>query len=414
MAAHGARRLLPMARERRRGRRHRAAGRGAGLRFPSRRCAPARRSRRRARGCATTVPRLDDDRYLHPDIAAATALVRSGAIVDAVGDDAVAGVVESKAMSAPAWLTVERGDAPLIVSIPHAGLDLDGVEAALRQRLAGAARRRLAHPAALRFRRARSARQSSARRCRARSSTSTATRAAPRSIPARRRPSSVRRRPSTASRSIATGEAPTPREIAERRRLVFRALSRRARSGDRAAQRRSIGASRSTTAIRSVRAFRACSTASCRSSTSGPTAAPAADPRFARARRRRCCTASGEPFVVDGRFKGGWITRALRATGARRPRAADGARLPRLYGRAGAPRRDELADPARPIPRRCDARDAEARARGGAAMGFWLMFGATNAQCLMAVPGLDPGTAMTTGGFKRRRIIPVFARRAPP
>jgi histidine ammonia-lyase len=32
------------------------------------------------------VARLEVDRYLHPDIAAATALVRNGAIVAAVGD----------------------------------------------------------------------------------------------------------------------------------------------------------------------------------------------------------------------------------------------------------------------------------------------------------------------------------------
>ena len=31
------------------------------------------------------VPRLEDDRYFHPDIAAATSLVSSGAVIDAVG-----------------------------------------------------------------------------------------------------------------------------------------------------------------------------------------------------------------------------------------------------------------------------------------------------------------------------------------
>ena len=30
----------------------------------------------------------------------------------------------------PAWLTLRRGDAPLIVSIPHTGLDLAGLERA--------------------------------------------------------------------------------------------------------------------------------------------------------------------------------------------------------------------------------------------------------------------------------------------
>jgi histidine ammonia-lyase len=35
------------------------------------------------------VPRLEDDRYLHPDIAAATKLVSDGAVIDAVGDVAL-------------------------------------------------------------------------------------------------------------------------------------------------------------------------------------------------------------------------------------------------------------------------------------------------------------------------------------
>ena len=39
-----------------------------------------------ARCLRREVPRLEDDRYFHPDIAAATNLVRSGAIIDTVGD----------------------------------------------------------------------------------------------------------------------------------------------------------------------------------------------------------------------------------------------------------------------------------------------------------------------------------------
>ena len=45
------------------------------------------------------------------------------------------------------------------------------------------------------------------------------------------------RRPSTASRSTATAQAPTPDEIERRKRALFRALPRRARRGDRAAAR---------------------------------------------------------------------------------------------------------------------------------------------------------------------------------
>lgn len=41
--------------------------------------------------------------------------------------------------------------------------------------------------------------------------------------------------------------------------------------------------------------------------------------------------ASGQSSVVDGRFKGGWITRGLRQTQRRRRGLAAGTRLPRLY-----------------------------------------------------------------------------------
>ena len=85
MAAHGARRLLEMADNAGADHRHRAAGRGAGLRLPSRRCARARRSRRCARCSAAHVPHLDDDRHFHPDSAARGRLVGRGAVIDAVG-----------------------------------------------------------------------------------------------------------------------------------------------------------------------------------------------------------------------------------------------------------------------------------------------------------------------------------------
>jgi histidine ammonia-lyase len=42
------------------------------------------------------VPRLEDDRFFHPDIAAATRLVRSGAVIDAVGEAVLPGL-ESRA-----------------------------------------------------------------------------------------------------------------------------------------------------------------------------------------------------------------------------------------------------------------------------------------------------------------------------
>ena len=80
MAAHGARRLMPMVENAAAVIGDRTAGRGAGLRLP---CAadlePAAGSAR-ARCCAHASPHLDDDRYFHPDIEAATALVRNGAV----------------------------------------------------------------------------------------------------------------------------------------------------------------------------------------------------------------------------------------------------------------------------------------------------------------------------------------------
>ena len=69
MAAHGARRLLDDGRQCRDDRRHRAAGRGAGLRLPRAAAVePAARSAC-ARWSARHVPHLDDDRAFAPDLA---------------------------------------------------------------------------------------------------------------------------------------------------------------------------------------------------------------------------------------------------------------------------------------------------------------------------------------------------------
>ena len=85
MAAHGARRLLPMAE-------NAAAVVGIELLTAAQGCdfhAPLRSSRAletvRAR-LRAVVPSLEEDRLLAPDIAHATALVRSGAIAEAVGE----------------------------------------------------------------------------------------------------------------------------------------------------------------------------------------------------------------------------------------------------------------------------------------------------------------------------------------
>jgi histidine ammonia-lyase len=88
MAAHGARRLTAMAEnavnivaiE------LLAAVQGCEFRLPLRSSPALERARACLRDC---VPRLEDDRYLAPDIAVAADLVRSGALVAAVGSDLV-------------------------------------------------------------------------------------------------------------------------------------------------------------------------------------------------------------------------------------------------------------------------------------------------------------------------------------
>jgi histidine ammonia-lyase len=84
MAAHGARRLLPMAEnvggvlaiE------LLAAAQGCDFHAPLRSSAPLEAVRALVR---SKVPHLSDDRHFQPDIAAAIALVRSGAVIDAAG-----------------------------------------------------------------------------------------------------------------------------------------------------------------------------------------------------------------------------------------------------------------------------------------------------------------------------------------
>ena len=85
MAAHGARRLTPMVENAFSivGIELLAAAQACDFHMALSSSAPLEALRARLR---REVPRLEDDRYFHPDIAAATNLVRSGAIIDAVGD----------------------------------------------------------------------------------------------------------------------------------------------------------------------------------------------------------------------------------------------------------------------------------------------------------------------------------------
>ncbi|UYC13890.1 histidine ammonia-lyase [Xanthomonas sp. CFBP 8445] len=84
MAAHGARRLLPMAENAANvvGIELLAAAQGCDFHTPLRSSAALEAARALLR---TRVPALQDDRYFHPDMLAATALVRDGALAAAVG-----------------------------------------------------------------------------------------------------------------------------------------------------------------------------------------------------------------------------------------------------------------------------------------------------------------------------------------
>lgn len=84
MAAHGARRLLDMAGNAAMVLAIEALAAAQGLEFHEglRSSAALEKARAAIRG---VVPALDDDRYFHPDIEAAAALVLSGGLADAAG-----------------------------------------------------------------------------------------------------------------------------------------------------------------------------------------------------------------------------------------------------------------------------------------------------------------------------------------
>lgn len=86
MAAHGARRLHDMTANLAQilGIELLAACQGCDFHAPLKSSPPLERVRALVRA---RVPHLDDDRYLAPDLAAAADLVRSGALIEAVGMD---------------------------------------------------------------------------------------------------------------------------------------------------------------------------------------------------------------------------------------------------------------------------------------------------------------------------------------
>ena len=144
MAAHGARRLTPMAENAAAivGIELLAAAQGCDFHAPLRSSAPLEAVRTLLR---RVVPHLEDDRYFHPDIAAATKLVARGRRHRRRRRGDIARARGSRPMTEgrPDWLVVERREAPLIVSIPHAGADLLDFEPRFRRSVARAQGRRL-------------------------------------------------------------------------------------------------------------------------------------------------------------------------------------------------------------------------------------------------------------------------------
>ena len=117
MAAHGARRLLPWSRTPTAviGIELLAAAQGCDFHAPLASSAPLEAVRALVRA---KVPHLDNDRHFHPDMEAAIALVRSGAVVEAAGDDRIARRRWSKCMTP---VEVNRGTSPVILGLPHTG-----------------------------------------------------------------------------------------------------------------------------------------------------------------------------------------------------------------------------------------------------------------------------------------------------
>ncbi len=302
-------------RERRRHRRHRTAGGGAGLRLP--RAAdlqPAALERARALLRAAGADARRRPASSTPT-SAAIALDRAGGAISSPPRRRGAAPAGGAARCPSDWLSITRGEAPAARRVDPAHRHRD---------LAGIWRTRFVSPgwrartptggstAALRLRRRRWARPSSAPRSRAPSSTSTAIRPALSLYPGQ----------------ATTGLCPTTTFDGEplyrpgagaRRRDEIEERRRRATSSPitRRSPARSRGCARPPRVVlydcHSIRSV------TCRAlfegelpvfnigTNGGATAAPELETIVA-----NICAASGHSRVVNGRFKGGWITRALR------------------------------------------------------------------------------------------------------
>jgi formiminoglutamase len=206
----------------------------------------------------------------------------------------------------PEWLVVERDDAPLIVSIPHAGTEFDGREARFVN--AWLARRDADWhiPQLYDFARALGA-------------TIVRTTLSRSLIDVNRDPSGASLYPGQATTELCPtttfdgeplyrqGEAPAAEEIAERRRLYFEPYHAAL-----VAEIARLGAVHPRIALYDAHSIRSriprLFDGELPIFNLGTNSAASCDPAL-RERVVALLTASGAPFVADGRFKGGWITR---------------------------------------------------------------------------------------------------------
>ena len=356
MAAHGARRLAPMARQRAAvvAIEALAAAQGCDFHAPLVSSPPLESVRARS---ARETPRARR-RPLLPRRS------RRGGAARAVrrdrrrgGRDSLARSRRSDAMN-PAWLTVERRDAPLIVSVPHAGTELIAREPPFVSAWLARQRRRLACAGALRLRR-RARRDDRAHRA-----VALADRC--QSRPQRRlalsRPGDHRALPDHhVRRRAALSRRRGARRSRDRRApaALLRALSRRAE----AARSPACAARHPRVVLYDAHSIRSriprLFDGELPRLQSWNEFGRELRPRAARARRRDPRARAARADVVDGRFTGGWITRDYGASAGGRPRVADGARLPRLYDEPMAlDGRTGRASTRRRHPRDAAARDA--------------------------------------------------------
>ena len=210
----------------------------------------------------------------------------------------------------PDWLIVERRDAPLIVSIPHAGTDLLQFEPAFVDPWLARKDADWRLDALYDF-------------VASLGATLVRTQLSRSIIDVNRDPSGASLYPGQATTELVPTTTFDGEPLYRPRPSAGRGRNRRAaasytsiltmpRSPARSlACARSISASRSLTPIPFARSSRACSMANCQCSISARIPARAAIPGL-RETVGAVLAASGQTFVVDGRFKGGWITRAYR------------------------------------------------------------------------------------------------------